>query len=526
MTILDSGVAAGHPLLAPAFGDAQSFIPGIEETGDESGHGTHVAGIALYGDVEQCMQARTFIPTIRVFSGKILDHRNENNTGFVENHIIEAVRYFRENYDCRIFNLSFGDRRKPYRGAHVSGLAVTLDTLARDEGVLFVVSSGNFEGGDDVPNDWLREYPDYLFSEVARLIDPAPALNVLTVGSIARWDRTFASQRYQNDPGEIPIARHDQPSPFTRSGPTVNNTIKPELVAYGGNQAVNTRAGGRVIDRGLGELSVHKDFLDGRPWGERSGTSFAAPHVAHLATRVLQEVPGSHPNLIRALLVAHAEPPSACKTLFAEDNAKLKRVCGYGQVQEDALFRSAEDQVTLYTTDSMADKRHHFYEVPIPEDFYSPGKRKRELTVALAYSPAVRTTRIDYKASKISFKVVEAGNLDEVVASFNAATAEDDYQGIKEFLLTNRSLSERERSTGTVQASTWIIKSISETRRQKRLFVVVTRNDPPWGEGMSAELETYSLVICLRDQEAQNARLYTQIRAQLQARVQQVRVRV
>ena len=519
VTILDSGVATGHPLLAPAFGDAQSFIPGVAETGDESGHGTHIAGIALYGDVEQCMQARTFIPTIRVFSGKILDHRNENNTGFVENHITQAVHYFRENYNCRIFNLSFGNRRKPYLGAHVSGLAVTLDSLARDEGVLFVVSSGNFEGVNDVPNDWLRDYPEYLFSEEARLIDPAPALNVLTVGSIARWDRTFASQRYQNDPSEIPIARHDQPSPFTRSGPSVNNTIKPDLVAYGGNQAINTRAGGRIIDRGLGELSLHKDYITGRPWGERSGTSFAAPHVAHLATRLSNELPDAHSNLIRALLVAHASHPGACKTLFAEDDAKLKRVCGYGQVQEDALFRSAEDQVTLYATDSVADKRHHFYEVPIPADFYSPGRRKRELTVALAYSPAVRTTRIDYKASKISFKVVEAESLDSVVASFNAATAEDDYQGIKEFLVANRSLSERERSTGTVQASTWIIKSISETRRQRRLFVVVTRNDPPWGEGMSAGLEGYSLVICLRDQEAQNARLYTQIQVQLQARV-------
>ncbi len=118
LTILDSGVASGHPLLAPAFGDGQSFLPGINEAGDESGHGTHIAGIALYGDIEQCMRAREFVPTIWVFSGKILDHHNENNTGFVENHITDAVRYFRENYGCRIFNLSFGDRRKPYRGAH------------------------------------------------------------------------------------------------------------------------------------------------------------------------------------------------------------------------------------------------------------------------------------------------------------------------------------------------------------------------------------------------------------------------
>lgn len=181
--------------------------------------------------------------------------------------------------------------------------------------------------------------------------------------------------------------------------------------------------------------------------------------------------------------------------------------------------------MTLYATDSIADKRHHFYEVPIPEDFYNLGRRRRDLTAALAYSPAVRTTQIDYKASKISFKLVETEGLVAVAASFNAATADDDFQGIKEFLVSNRSLSERERSNGTVQASTWVIKSVSDVRRQKRLFVVVTRNDPPWGEGLSAELEEYSLVICLRDLEAQNARLYTQIQLKLQARVR-VRPRV
>lgn len=55
----------------------------------------------------------------------------------------EAVRYFVENYDCRIFNLSYGDPGRPYRGGRVSGLAVTLDALSRELGVLFVVPTGN-----------------------------------------------------------------------------------------------------------------------------------------------------------------------------------------------------------------------------------------------------------------------------------------------------------------------------------------------------------------------------------------------
>lgn len=523
ITVLDSGVASGHPLLAPAFGDAQSFVPALDIS-DETGHGTHIAGLALYGDVEECMQARTFVPSLWIHSGKILDNNNENNSGFVHNHIAEAVRYFRENYGCRVFNLSFGDRRKPYRGRHVNGLAITLDSLARTEHVLFIVSSGNFEGEENIPRDWVREYPGYLLTDEARLLDPAPALNVITVGSLARWDATFNSQRYQRTVEEVPIARRDQPSPFTRSGPSVNNAIKPDLVAYGGNRALRARGGG-LVERGLGELSANRDFAAGSPWGERFGTSFAAPHVAHLAAKIFSHVPGAGPDLVRALLVAHARHPSACSDLFANQESELRRVCGYGQVQSDFLFRSTEAHVTLYAVDSIMNKRHHFYEIPIPEDYYSQGRRRRELTVALAYSPSVRTTRIDYKACKLSFKVVEAESLDAVTTSFNAATAHGDYEGIQEFLQANRGISETARSKGTVQASTWVIRVVNDTRRQKHLFVVVTRNDPPWGEPISNENEEYSLVICLHDREAQNARLYTQIRTQLEARVR-ARIRV
>ncbi|MDY6848549.1 MAG: serine protease, partial [Thermodesulfobacteriota bacterium] len=52
IVVLDSGLATGHPLLGAAVGDAQSFLPG-EGAHDENGHGTHVAGLALYGDFER-----------------------------------------------------------------------------------------------------------------------------------------------------------------------------------------------------------------------------------------------------------------------------------------------------------------------------------------------------------------------------------------------------------------------------------------------------------------------------------------
>lgn len=234
VVILDSGLATNHPLVAPAVGDAQSFVPGLGAE-DQHGHGTMVGGIALYGDLETVVASRSFSPTLRLFSGRITDDKNENSSGFVERHIEEAVRYFTSNYGCQVFNLSFGDARKPFLDGHVRGLAAVLDSLARQFGVLFVVSAGNFTGSDEGPSDWKAEYPHYLLSDDACLLDPAPALNVLTVGSLARYEVPRMGQRFPNDPGYQAVARKDEPSPFSRSGPGPRGAIKPEVVEYGGN---------------------------------------------------------------------------------------------------------------------------------------------------------------------------------------------------------------------------------------------------------------------------------------------------
>ena len=517
IAVLDSGLATNHPLLAPAVGDAQSFLPGRGPE-DEHGHGTHVAGIALYGDVQAQLGTGALTPVLRLFSGRVLDEYNANATGFIENRVAAAVRYFHQEYGCRVFNLSYGDLRKPYIGGHVRGLAVTLDALTRELGVLFIVPTGNFSGTDTEPADWRSEYPDYLFQPGATLLDPAPALNALTVGSLTRWDATFNAQRYVNDPSEQPIARCDQPSPFTRPGPSVGKAIKPELVAYGGNWAVNVRAANQWrVHQGLGELSTCKDFAAGRLVAEQAGTSFAAPQVAHLAARILVEHPRADPNLLRALLVAHAAWPGAAEALLADKGRRL-RLCGYGLVQESALTRSSEQEVTLISMEALPDRCHHFYEVPLPAELLAGRARAREITVALAHSPTVRTTRVGYKSCGMEFRLVWADDLAQVTRTFNAATSREDYQRIPE---TNGArIGARNRGAGTVQADTWTLQRVTAQRRSQRLFVVVTRIDEAWGRSLTLTAEPYALAVVLRDRENAEARLYTQIQVRLRARLQ------
>lgn len=515
IVVLDTGIAAGHPVLAPAVGDSQSFLADAPAA-DDHGHGTFVSGIALYDDVAACLRNRRFVPELRLFSGRILDDQNQGDPNLIENQVERAVRYFVENYGCRVFNLSYGDHNKPYLGRHVSGLAVTLDALSRELDVLFVVPTGNYEGDDEGPVDWHAEYPGYLLRDTATLLDPAPSLNALTVGSLARHER---NERWPNDPAYRPIARTDQPSPFTRRGPSVNRAIKPDLVDYGGNMMVNVRVGGRPAAgrQGVGELSTSHDFAAGRPFSEDSGTSFAAPRVANAAANVLFELPDASVDLCRALLVAHARTPGPCVDLLGDDAETVREVTGYGLVDRSALYRSLEDCVTLWAEESIENRRHHFYEIPVPADFWEGGRRVRELTVALAYRPNVRTTRIDYRASAVSFKLVNANTLDVVAQWFNAAVDRNTAAKIKE-RSSGRGAPETTRSRGTVQASTWKFMQPSRAMSESCWFVVVTRNDPPWGQNLASERESYALTVTLADRLAQQPRLYTRIETQLRVR--------
>jgi len=521
IVVLDSGLTTGHFLLNAAVGEAKSFLPG-EGANDENGHGTHVSGLALYGDFEQCLRTRCFVPMLRLFSGRILDKDNTNETGFIENHIDQAVRYFNATHACKVFNLSFGDSSKPYLGGHIKGLSMVLDTLSRELDILFIVSAGNHSIGEDSPEGlgWRENFPYYLLKDSWRIIEPATALNALTVGSLARHNQTFNSQHHSQDPSELPVAQPDQPSPFTRAGPSVDGAIKPELLAYGGNWAINARASYSLLKQsaGLGVVSTQQN-QEGSKVTVKNGTSMAAPQVAHLAASVLLEQPEAKGNFIRALLCLNAVMPHPCQDLIDQDK-EFRRVCGYGKVDELGLFRSLENDVTLKAEGAIENRKHHFYEIPVPPEFVNGSRRRsREIAAALAYTPPVRSTRMKYRATRIDFSVVLGPDLEHVTTMFNKATQDDDYERIPEF--KTGPIGKQARSKGTNQADFWRFvqfKADSRLRNQK-LFVVVTRNDFPWGESLCDFEENYSLLVSLRDRENENAQLYTQIKAQLETRL-------
>lgn len=517
IAVLDAGLTGNHPLLASAVGDAQGYLAPARQSHDNPPHwhGTFVSGLALYGDFAECLRQGRFVPQLRLFSGKVFEDDGTDQTEFVEKAVEEAVRDLHDQYGCRVFNLSYGDYNKVYDGRHVRGLAYTLDRLTRELGVLFVVPIGNLLPAE-LPRDPRRNYPDYLFADEARLIDPAPALSALTVGGLARHTATRDAQGHPQNIEDLPIALEDQPFPLGRCGPSINGAIKPDLVDHAGNIAV-MRSGGRTRQTGLGLLSTCGDFANGRPFAEDIGTSYAAPQVAHRAARLLETLPDASANLLRSLLSAHARWPKACEDLLnhgdnAEGRKRLLQLVGYGRIDEDALYRSVDQAVTLLAEDQIANDKCHFYELPIPDCFWSAGRRQREITVALSYSPDIRTTRLDYRMSKLWYSLVKAADLDEVERAFQRNREE----GMGE-ISTNRWIANDKRKLGTLQVSRWGFKL--PPRNGEKIFAVVTRQDTPWGN-VADDQESYALVAVLADRENAQINLYAQVRAQLEARAQ------
>ncbi|GAB5101389.1 S8 family peptidase [Caballeronia sp. HLA56] len=504
--VLDTGIAAGHPLLGPAMGDAQNFIDKGEDASDLDGHGTRVAGLALYGKVFELLPDQ-FAPRLRLFAGKVFANDGQDQTRFVEKAVEEAVAYFSDTYGCKVFCLSYGDANKVYDGRHVRGLAYTLDRLSRERDILFVVPTGN---QPNIPDTALADFPGYLRGDSFRLLDPAPSLNSVTVGGLAQFELDHQAQRFPERIETTPLARRNQPSPFTRVGPSIGGAIKPDFLAEGGNFAWQHLRQNFTHHR-LGVVSTSRHFADGRLFDDAPGTSFAAPQVAHLAASLLRYTPNASANSLRALLGAHARIPGEADALIPEPQKLI--VAGYGKVEDGYLFESTDNVVTLLGIDGIALDHHHYYELALPDDFWSGSSRSREISVALAYSPSVRTTRIGYRAVKLSFNVVEADSLEQVTGWFNTNRVAAARQ-LKESGSAN--INATVRSKGTLQCATWTYKRSGS----RKLFVVVTRKDESWNTEPNVS-EPYSLAVTFRDLANPQANIYVQVRQRLRQRDQQ-----
>lgn len=534
--VVDSGISSNHPLLRRHVGHAQSFLRGSTSSADQHGHGTMVAGLAVFGDVSSAVTNRRFQSPVTVLSARVLNEHNEfEDDRLVINQLKDVLETFAAApYNCRVFNLSLGTRHAADDLAlgRQTLWAEQLDILARELKVVLVVSAGNVAGvlaaRGNAAEEIVTRYPSYLFEDHAKLADPATAAIALTVGALMETEELSALPRAgQQDIRRI-IGSVNNLSPITRTGPGVNGAIKPELVHYGGGLCLGGfgEQANRVIERdpALSVTSLCND-PNRSLFSFDVGTSFAAPRVARLAALVqveLAQVLGreSSPNTIRAVLANSARIPAELLTALQNDGGfpSALRSCGYGIPTDEQAITSSARRVTLLSEESLKLDYFHVYKVPVSREFVQ-AQGVKTISVALAFDPPVRRRRLEYLGVEMDFLLLRGMNLQQVTDACKKVPkgSELDSAIPTKFKVsmvpssTSRSGYARKRST--------LQKGIAEMRGTPRNdygeeYWLVVRAERNWAPS-EIEAQTYSLAVTLI---ADYPRLYEQVRARIRQR--------
>ncbi len=517
MGLIDDAVME-HPLLPAAVIASRIAMPAEHTWSPPSDHGTLVAGLLAYGDIEDALAGTSgWIAMGPIHSVRVLesDPGQPGRTRFPSDrptHLVieDAIRRLHAEHRVRVFNLSICDDVS-YSGPHVSVWTERMDELVRELDIILVVSAGNQRPGDLPPKtDLLGAYPNYLLTDAARVAEPAVAANVLSVGSIAHADAPQAHDGTSR-PGDRAIARPAQPSPFTRTGPGTAGCIKPDVVECGGNWVLDDVDRLRDPDHGVSIISLVG--RDQRLFGVVNGTSFAAPRVARLAARVLHRYPDASANLVRALIGAAVQPIENPSVLSA---AELRRIAGHGRPHATRALDSGSRRVAMMFDGAIVADTAVVHPVPIP-DLFTRGGTERTITMALAFAPEVRRTRREYLAGRMSFDLVRNMSLEDILATWDKQP--DDREQRRD-LPTDRRRPKLDPGARDSDDSTLQVRSL----RRRRLdpddgdtyYVVVRHTSSAWITGGE---QRYALVVALEDEARQEIDLHASLAARLPVRV-------
>ncbi|MEG4201780.1 S8 family peptidase [Microcoleus sp. Pol12A5] len=562
--VIDSGVQRGHPLIAPVLGEAEvfpdanrQFIKGGPD--DVNGHGTNVAGIAIYGDVENCIKQRSFDPTAWLFSARVTNDENQYDEDLlVETQLDQAIRAFVEQYpNCKVINISLGNADQIYREDQKQfRLAAKIDEIAyqyQHKNIVFVISAGNAFYEEAKSDEQLRiDYPNYLLEKSARIIDPATSAIALTVGSLSFGRGSITEP---SDVRRQAIAKlQGYPSPFTRTGFGVDGMIKPDVVDFGGDlvldlsyrESLDLPKTNILSDNvaGVSVLTLSKDYYNSL-FQLCSGTSFAAPRVANLAAQLFTKYPDASSNLIRALIVNSAVLPEEIPPEFqskgnnssTQQIKKQLAIYGYGQPELQRAMYSAENYVVL-SKDNISIKvgSFHIYEIPqLPSDFLKK-KGTRILSITLAFDPPTRPTRGDsYLGVTMEFDLFKGIDREIVKNAYETATKtslpdespdntktklkEKHGAGIEVTLSPTSTV----RKKGTIQRGQVEIFDRSTKYDRGNMTLIVSCNRK-WAKPDEIEIQRYALVACISHSDP-TVDLYNRMKIQIEQR-ERIRGRV
>jgi hypothetical protein len=445
VAVLDTGVYRDHPLLEASLAVADSHASNSAwGTDDHHGHGTEMAGLALYGSLDAAI----------VSGGPVrLTHRLESvkvwppPPGQTPPDLYGAV----SATAASVVEIQAPDRRRVFSlattadwqtmspdaarqlgqptswSASIDALAAGLEIDVDDDGLLylnedqlagrrlFLISAGNVR---DLEDDHLAR------SDVEPIEDPAQAWNALTIGAHTELIDASSGPGFA---GWTPLAPEGELSPFSRTAVAFERTWphKPEVVLEGGNAARSPSGSSFDTPETLQLLTTKAPLGQGqRLLTVTNATSAATSQASFLAGSILADNPKLWPETVRALIMHSAEWTGAMHGQFdgaptrAQKRALFRRY-GMGVPDLRRAIRSATDALTLVAEDVIHPfdgnghtREMHVHAFPWPTDeLGSLGDAEVRLRITLSYfiepNPARRgwARRYSYASHGLRFAV-------------------------------------------------------------------------------------------------------------------------
>jgi hypothetical protein len=343
-----------------------------------------------------------------------------------------------------------------------------------------------------------RPYPDYLLEDSCRIANPAQSLQALTVGSIAL--NSYHAPPYSS------ISQQDKPSAFSCSGLGMWETIKPEVVEYGGDLVTDEGTPPNIIFPKDVCPELVRSTLNGgsSAASDNIGTSFAAPKVSHIAAHLATELPDESCLLYRALIVQSAR----WLDWAIVDNANklhILRQIGYGIPNLDRALGNSPNRITLLTRGERRIKARqaHVYQVKLPEELRSQGEAFDILVeVTLSYKAQPRRTRRNrrkYLSTWLDWDCSKRGEdpehfLARILREYDAPDDAEKGEGVFKWMLGKQNnhgiIKDVSRSAGTLQKDWTVVKSFELTEA----FCIAVVGHQGWNNDPDATVP-YSLVV-------------------------------
>ncbi len=356
VTVLDTGVSRAHPLINPVINQADRHSANLEWTvEDNRGHGTQMAGLAIYGDLTLPLQSGLPLSVRhRLESVKIYPDAGLNQHYLLGAITEKAVDFAETTGDRRrVFSLaSTTDQDTPHDGAPTSwSSAIDKICFGSNDGEsnkrLLAVSAGNTDQNKFMSMNYL----EVCDSQEHELESPAQAWNAITVGAF-----TEKSTLSEESDG-VAYAPVGDLSPSSRTS-SWNSTwpLKPDVVLEGGNWCYSGFFP-PLKHQDLQVLTTHHTFPQ-RAFCTIGETSAATALASRQLAMLWTEYPELWPETIRALYVSSARwtgqmlshlPANALKS----DYEALFSRYGYGVPDLPRATKSAANSLTLIVQDSI-----------------------------------------------------------------------------------------------------------------------------------------------------------------------------